>query len=169
MAIQHILVVDDEPLIRKFLVETLQRMGFTVQDAADGARALHLMKAETFDLVFADIKMPKISGMDLLRKARDESPETIMVMMTAYATVENAVEAMKIGAFDYIIKPFSPDQIEMVTRRAAVILLGLLPLLFPAAGAAVLVTRTRRLPTGGCRPNRRRAGAVGRWSGMLPT
>jgi len=119
MAIQHILVVDDEPLIRKFLVETLKRMGFIVQDAADGAQALRKVHAETFDLIFADIKMPNLGGMDLLRKVREVSPESVVVMMTAYATVENAVEAMKIGAFDYIIKPFSPDQIEMVTRRAA--------------------------------------------------
>jgi len=118
MAIQNVLVVDDEPLMRKFLVETLKRMGFAVQDAGDGGAALHKIKAETFDLIFTDIKMPNMSGMDVLRKVRAESPESVVVMMTAYATVESAVEAMKVGAFDYIIKPFSPDQIEMVTRRA---------------------------------------------------
>ena len=118
MAIQHVLVVDDEPLIRKFLVETLKRMGFAVQDASDGAQALRKIKSETFDLIFTDIKMPSLSGMELLRKVREVSPESVIVMMTAYATVESAVEAMKMGAFDYIIKPFSPDQIEMVTRRA---------------------------------------------------
>ncbi len=118
MAIQNALVVDDEPLMRKFLVETLTRMGFAVQHAADGGEALRKIKAETFDLIFSDIKMPNVSGMDVLRKVRAESPESVVVMMTAYATVESAVEAMKVGAFDYIIKPFSPDQIEMVTRRA---------------------------------------------------
>jgi len=119
MAIQHLLVVDDEPLIRKFLVETLSRMGFTVKDAPDGAQALDMIKAETFDLIFTDMKMPHLSGMELLRKVRAVSPESMVIMMTAYATVETAVEAMKIGAFDYIIKPFSPDQIEMAARRAA--------------------------------------------------
>jgi len=119
MAIQNILIVDDEPLIRKFLVETLQRMGFAVQDVSDGAQALRKIKAETFDLILTDIKMPGLTGMELLRKVREESPESVVVMMTAYATVESAVEAMKMGAFDYIIKPFSPDQIEMVTRKAA--------------------------------------------------
>ncbi len=118
MAMQTALVVDDEPLMRKFLVETLTRMGFAVQDAADGGEALQKIKTETFDLIFSDIKMPNVSGMDVLRKVRAESPESTVVMMTAYATVESAVEAMKVGAFDYIIKPFSPDQIEMVTRRA---------------------------------------------------
>jgi two-component system response regulator AtoC len=119
MAMQNVLVVDDEPIIRKFLVETLGRMGCAVQDAPDATQALRLIKAETFDLVFTDIKMPNLSGMELLRRVRAESPESVVVMMTAYATVESAVEAMKMGAFDYIIKPFSPDQIEMVTRRAS--------------------------------------------------
>ena len=119
MAIQNILIVDDEPLIRKFLVETLRRMGFAVQDVSDGIQALRKIKAETFDLILTDIKMPGLSGMELLGKVREESPESVVVMMTAYATVESAVEAMKMGAFDYIIKPFSPDQIEMVTRKAA--------------------------------------------------
>jgi two-component system response regulator AtoC len=119
MGIQNVLVVDDEPLMRKFLVETLTRMGYTVQNASDGTKALRLIKAEPFDVVFTDIRMPNVSGMDVLRAVREESPETTIIMMTAYATVENAVEAMKLGAFDYIIKPFSPDQIEMVTKRAA--------------------------------------------------
>ncbi|MBN1917960.1 MAG: sigma-54-dependent Fis family transcriptional regulator [Verrucomicrobia bacterium] len=119
MALQNVLVVDDEPLIRKFLVETLTRMGFEVQSAADGAEALKKVKAETFDLVFTDIRMPHLSGMELLRAVRECTPESVVVMMTAYATVESAVEAMKVGAFDYIIKPFSPDQIEMVIKRAA--------------------------------------------------
>ena len=104
--------------MRKFLVETLTRMGYAVQNASDGTKALRLIKSETFDVVFTDIRMPNVSGMDVLRTVREESPETIVIMMTAYATVESAVEAMKIGAFDYIIKPFSPDQIEMVTRKA---------------------------------------------------
>ena len=119
MALQNVLVVDDEPLIRKFLVETMTRMGFEVQSAADGAEALKKVKVETFDLIFTDIKMPQLNGMDLLRAVREHTPESVVVMMTAYATVESAVEAMKVGAFDYIIKPFSPDQIEMVTKRAA--------------------------------------------------
>jgi two-component system response regulator AtoC len=119
MAMQNVLVVDDEPIIRKFLVEALGRMGFAVQEAPDAAHALRLIKSETFDLIFTDIRMPALGGMELLRRVRADSPESVVVMMTAYATVESAVEAMKMGAFDYIIKPFSPDQIEMVTRRAA--------------------------------------------------
>ena len=119
MAMQHVLVVDDEPLIRKFLVETLKRMGFTVHDAPDGTQALQRVKAETYDLIFTDLKMPGLDGMELLRAVRKASPESVVIMMTAYATVETAVEAMKMGAFDYIIKPFSPDQIELVTRKAS--------------------------------------------------
>ena len=117
MAIHQILVIDDEPLMRKFLCETLKRNGYDVQWADDGRTGLDKLRRDSFELVFTDIKMPDIDGMKILKHVRDNLPDTTVVMMTAYATVENAVEAMKIGAYDYIIKPFSPDQIEVLVKK----------------------------------------------------
>ena len=117
MAIHQILIIDDEPLMRKFLCETLKRNGYDVRWAEDGGKGMEMLVNDAFDLVFTDIKMPNTDGMEVLKYIREKTPETAVVMMTAYATVENAVEAMKMGACDYIIKPFSPDQIEVLVKK----------------------------------------------------
>ncbi len=114
----RILVVDDESLMREFISESLQAQGYEVECAENGARAIELMAGEAYDVVLTDYKMPKITGMDVLRKAREKMPDAKVVIMTAYGTVENAVEAMKLGAFDYITKPFSVDEVIILVRRA---------------------------------------------------
>ncbi|MCE5249589.1 sigma-54 dependent transcriptional regulator [bacterium] len=114
----RILVVDDESLMREFITESLISHGYEVDDAGDGSRALEFMGNETYDIILTDFKMPKVTGMDVLRRAREKMPDAKVIIMTAYGTVENAVEAMKLGAFDYITKPFSVDEILILVKRA---------------------------------------------------
>lgn len=113
-----ILVVDDESLMREFITESLLSQGYEVDDAEHGARALEFMVNEAYDVILTDLKMPKITGIDVLKRAREKMPDAKVIIMTAYGTVENAVEAMKLGAFDYITKPFSVDEILMLVTRA---------------------------------------------------
>ena len=117
MSIEQILVVDDEPLMRKFLAETLRRQELDVVDVKNGEEALLQLEKKNFDVVFTDIKMPGISGMEILTDVKEKHPGTFVVMMTAYGTVESAVEAMKMGAEDYMLKPFMPDQVETVLDK----------------------------------------------------
>ncbi len=117
MKIERILIVDDEILMRRFLQESLERLGIVVDAAKDGVCALDLIGEKEYDVVFTDIKMPQINGIELLRRIKGQAPETQVILMTAYGTIETAVEAMKIGAFDYILKPFSVDQIDIVLKK----------------------------------------------------
>lgn len=117
MGVEKVLVVDDDMLGREYLSETLLRNGYEVVSASDGQQALARVSKEGYDLVFLDMKMPEMGGMEVLEKIKTLSPETVVVLMTAYGTIETAVEAMKKGAYDYIIKPFSPDQVELVIAR----------------------------------------------------
>ena len=113
----NILVVDDELSLRDSLKEWLEEEDFSVDMAVSGADALEKLSQKTYQLMLTDIKMPKMSGVDLLKQAKSAHPDLSVVMMTAYATVETAVEAMKIGALDYLIKPFDPDTlVPMVIR-----------------------------------------------------
>lgn len=118
MSIEKILIVDDELLIRNFLAETLRRKNIDVTTAENGQKALALLKDSLFDMVITDMKMPDITGIDILRKVKEISPSTIVVVVTAFGSIENAVEAMRLGAFNYLIKPFSPDTIEAVIEKA---------------------------------------------------
>lgn len=118
MSIEKILIVDDELIIRNFLSETLRRKNFDVSTAENGAKALALIKDTAFDLIFTDMKMPDVTGIDILRKTKEISPSTIVVIITAFGSIENAVEAMHLGAFNYLIKPFSPDTIEAIIKKA---------------------------------------------------
>lgn len=114
----RILVVDDEASLREVLTIMLQREGYDVETAADGSAAQALLQESDFDLIISDIKMPKVSGVELLRFVRAHAPETMMLMITAFSTSEEAVEAMKLGAFDYITKPFRNDEIRLIVRNA---------------------------------------------------
>jgi heterodisulfide reductase subunit A len=107
----RILVVDDELVVRDSLKEWLEVEGFSVEMAESGEEALQRLSEETYHLMLTDIKMPGMDGVEVLQKAKEAYPELCVVMMTAYATVETAVEAMKIGALDYLIKPFDPDKL----------------------------------------------------------
>lgn len=118
MAIEKVLIVDDEMLVRTFLAETLRRKNLDVLIAESGEKAYALLKENTFDLVITDMKMPNMSGIDLLKKVKELSPQTIVVVITAYGSIENAVEAMRLGAFTYLIKPFPPDTIEAIIDKA---------------------------------------------------
>ena len=105
----RILVVDDELIVRDSLKEWLVEEKFSVDMAASGQEALDLLAENPYRLMLLDIKMPGMDGVEVLKRAKDAQPDLTVVMMTAYATVETAVEAMKIGALDYLIKPFDPE------------------------------------------------------------
>lgn len=118
MTIEKILIVDDEIMMRNFLAETLRRKKFEVETAENGQKALALLKENHFDLVLTDLKLPDITGIDILKKTKELSSHTIVVIITAFGSIENAVEAMRLGAFNYLVKPFSPDTIEAVIEKA---------------------------------------------------
>jgi len=115
---EQILVVDDEANLRRVLSAQLSRDGYEVHTAADGAEGVAFLKEHHVDLVVTDLRMPKLGGMDLLRSALREDPTLPVVILTAHGTVDNAVEALKTGAFDYISKPFDQDEVRMVVRKA---------------------------------------------------
>jgi len=117
MGVERVLVADDDALTRELLAETLGRCGCEVVLASDGASAVRALEREDFDLILTDVKMPEKSGMDVLVRAREVNRDAPVVLMTAYGTIESAVEAMKNGAFDYIVKPFSPDRVEVLLQR----------------------------------------------------
>jgi DNA-binding NtrC family response regulator len=114
----RILVVDDEPGMRKSLAIMLRREGYEVGEAAGGQEAADLLEKDVFDLVIADLKMEPVSGLDLLRLIKQATPEVEVMLMTAFGTVESAVEAMKLGAFDFITKPFQVEEILLRVRNA---------------------------------------------------
>ncbi len=116
---QRVLVVDDEEGIRSFLAEVLAGEGHEVAVAADGREALALIGRQSFHLMITDLKMPGMDGMELFRRAAEIAPETEVIVLTAHGTVETAVEAMKLGAADYLTKPLSgPDELRIVAARA---------------------------------------------------
>jgi two-component system response regulator PilR (NtrC family) len=104
--------------MRDFLSIVLKQEGYSVTTAADGDEAIRLIGKEIFDLVLTDIKMPQASGLDVLKTVKDTSPETMVVMITAFASTETAVEAMKQGAYDYLSKPFQIEEVKLVIRNA---------------------------------------------------
>ena len=113
-----VLVIDDEQLMRDFVKETLSRSGYKVAVTADGKSGMEILEKEPFDLVVTDLKMSQMDGLEVLRQVRTSFPGVDVVVMTAYATVETAVSALKAGAIDYIMKPFTPDEIEVVVQKA---------------------------------------------------
>jgi len=118
MAIEKVLVIDDEEIMRRFVQEFLERIDIEVYAAESGQRGIEYLKQEPFDLVITDMKMPKVTGLDVLKKVKEIAPETLVVVVTAYGSIDNAVEAMRLGAFNYLLKPFSPDIIETILDKA---------------------------------------------------
>ncbi|HNY13325.1 MAG TPA: response regulator, partial [Candidatus Wallbacteria bacterium] len=114
-----ILVCDDKPVMVKFLQEYFLKEGHAVVTACDGEEAYSKFRDNQPEIVITDMKMPKLDGIEVLKRIKSENPETIVIMMTAFATIENAVEAMKQGAYDYIIKPFSIDQIKSIMNKVS--------------------------------------------------
>jgi nitrogen regulation protein NR(I) len=115
---KQVLIVDDEPNLRKILAAQLSRDGYDVLLAEDGEQGLQILKENHVDLVVTDLKMPKVDGMSLLRQAIAEQPELPIVMITAHGTVDTAVEALKLGAFDYLTKPFDKDEVRQIVAKA---------------------------------------------------
>src|SRR5215469_4144278 len=113
-----LLIVDDERNIRRSLERFFQSLSHTVVTAEGGPHAAELIAAQPFDLILTDYKMAEVNGLELIVQARRRQPSCLVILMTAYATVENAVAAMKAGAYDYVTKPFSLDQIQHVVERA---------------------------------------------------
>jgi two-component system alkaline phosphatase synthesis response regulator PhoP len=113
----HILVVDDESAIRYSITKTLQRVGYQVDSAASGEEALQMMGQQRFDVVLTDIRMPGISGVDLLARVREEAPDAIVILLTGYASLDTAVESLRLGAHDYLIKPSSSQDIRDSVAR----------------------------------------------------
>jgi DNA-binding NtrC family response regulator len=108
---KRFLVIDDEKNIRLMLRQLLESEGYLVNVAVNGEEALEAYGKAHYDMVMLDLKMPGIDGMEVLRRLKEEDPEARIIMMTAYGNVERAVEAMKLGAVDFLSKPFTPDEI----------------------------------------------------------
>src|SRR5215475_9750963 len=113
----HILVVDDEGAIRYSISKTLQRVGYQVSAAASGEEALAMLGEQNFDVVLTDIRMPGLSGVELLAKIKEKAPDSIVILMTGYASLGTAVESLRLGAHDYLIKPSSSQDIRQSVAR----------------------------------------------------
>jgi len=116
--VEKILVVDDEQGLRDVLSIMLKRTGYAVTSVADGEEAVELLNKEIFDLVITDLRMPNVDGMEVLKVAKSASPETVVLVITAFASADSAVEAMKQGAYDYLTKPFQVDEVQLIIRNA---------------------------------------------------
>jgi DNA-binding NtrC family response regulator len=113
-----ILIVDDEKSIRTMLASYMRTVGHDVEVAENGKAALEMLARTAVDLVFSDVRMAELDGMVLLREIRGRWPDIVVVLMTAYATVPQAVEAIQAGAYDYLMKPFSIEQLGRILDRA---------------------------------------------------
>jgi DNA-binding response OmpR family regulator len=117
MISKPILIVDDEKNIRLTLSQALETLGAEIDTAANGEEALAKLKGREFGLILLDIRMPGMDGMEVLRRVREIRPDIRIIMITAYGTIESAIEALKLGAVDFLQKPFDPEEIrELVSR-----------------------------------------------------
>jgi two-component system response regulator PilR (NtrC family) len=118
MADARILVVDDERSMREVLFSMLKNEGYDVTLAEGGEAAIEAVRRETFDAIITDVRMPKVDGLQVLKASKEISPSTVVIMLTAFGSSETAVEAMKLGAYDYITKPFKYDEVTLNIKRA---------------------------------------------------
>ena len=114
----RVLVIDDEALMREYVEEALVRAGYDVDSVAGGAEGVETFGENAYDVIVTDLKMAPMDGLEVLRLAKEEAPDTHCIVMTAYGTIETAVAALKGGADDYILKPFAPDELELAVARA---------------------------------------------------
>jgi two-component system response regulator AtoC len=115
---KRLLVIDDEENMRHMLSKVLGKTGYTVETASNGHEGLKMIQTTDYDFVLCDIKMPNMSGMDFLKAGRDKIRITTVIMMSAYGTIDTAIEAMKLGAYDYISKPFKTDEVYLTLKKA---------------------------------------------------
>jgi DNA-binding NtrC family response regulator len=113
----HIMIVDDEKIVRESLYYWFEKAGHAVDTAASGFEALEKLEKVPFDLLFVDIKMPGMDGIELLERVKTDFPDTIVIIITAYGSIESAINAMKKGASDYLLKPFKPDYLSLVMEK----------------------------------------------------
>jgi DNA-binding NtrC family response regulator len=113
----RIMVVDDEMIVRESFLHWFQKYGHHTEVAASGFEALEKLEQEAYDILLVDIKMPGMNGIELLAKVKEEYPDTIVIIITAYGSIETAVDAMKMGAADYLLKPFKPEQLSLVMEK----------------------------------------------------
>ena len=114
----RILIVDDEESIREFLEIMLKKEGYEVASVEDGQKAIDYLGKKSVDLVISDLQMPNVTGIELLKVVKDQYPDILFMMITAFGTTESAVEAMKMGAYDYITKPFKIDEVRLNIANA---------------------------------------------------
>ncbi|RMF93749.1 MAG: sigma-54-dependent Fis family transcriptional regulator, partial [Nitrospinota bacterium] len=114
----RILIIDDEERMLAMLEKVLTRRGYAVRTCSAGKEALRLLEEHPFDVVVTDLRMPDVNGMEILRTVKNLSPDTMVVMMTAFGSVDSAVEAMKAGAYDYLSKPFKIEELLLILERA---------------------------------------------------
>jgi DNA-binding NtrC family response regulator len=112
-----IMIVDDEEIIRESFLHWFEKFGHRVEAAASGFDALEKLEKFPFEVLFVDIKMPGMDGIELLGKVKEEYPDTIVIIITAYGSIETAVQAMKMGATDYLLKPFKPEQLSLIMEK----------------------------------------------------
>jgi diguanylate cyclase (GGDEF)-like protein len=114
----RILVVDDDVMVREVVVESVRAAGFEVDVCGDGWEALEKNAAKPYDLIVTDMRLPGLDGLSLIKKLKAEETDTDVIVMTGYGSIENAVECMRAGALEYLIKPFTVDQIQVAVRKA---------------------------------------------------
>jgi DNA-binding NtrC family response regulator len=114
----YVLIIDDEESMRDACAQVLAREGFVVRTAPDGEAGLELVRQRAPDVVFLDLAMPKLAGMAVLDELAELAPDTVKVVITAYATVSSALEAVRHGAYDFLPKPFTPEELRVIAGRA---------------------------------------------------
>ena len=117
MSQPRILIIDDEPLMRISIADALKAEGYQVNVAATGPEGVDFIKKEQFDLIISDLRLPGLDGLQVLQTCREVSARTGVILITAHGSVETAVEAMKVGAYDYVTKPFSMDELLLIVKR----------------------------------------------------
>ena len=115
---KRLLIIDDEANMRHMLSTVLKKAGYQVETAADGAKGLEMIKKSPYDFILCDIKMPRMDGMEFLELSRNWIGATTVIMMSAYGSIDTAIDAMKSGAYDYISKPFKTDEVYLTLKKA---------------------------------------------------
>lgn len=118
MAETQIMIIDDEPIVGKRLKQALEKSGYAVETFQTGATALNRLAEKEFDIVVTDVRMDEIDGLDILNRVNQQWPKTKVIIITGYATIEVARQALAKGAFDFVAKPFKPDELREVIQRA---------------------------------------------------